>query len=189
MLTEETRKALQDFAKAVIRESKRNLTRHKKNASKSLHKSLDYDLDVGKNSFSLSFLMEQYGVFVNEGVKGANPSKVSKNAKIRGQQAPNSRYRFGSGKVGNYNGFVNNIEKWVKGKNLRLRDEKGRFKKGSQRTLSHIIAGNIYNRGIKPTLFFTKPFEKYYEQLPEELIYRFDLDIDKLLDHSLKDFK
>ena len=78
MLTEETRKALQDFAKAVIRESRRNLTRNKKNASKSLHKSLDYDLDVGKNSFSLSFLMEQYGVFVDEGVKGANPSNVSK---------------------------------------------------------------------------------------------------------------
>jgi hypothetical protein len=34
--------------------------------------------------------MEDYGVFQDKGVKGKDPSKVSKNAKIKGQQAPNS---------------------------------------------------------------------------------------------------
>ena len=41
--------------------------------------------------------MEQYGLFQDEGVKGKDPSKVSPNAKIKGQQAPNSPYRFGTG--------------------------------------------------------------------------------------------
>jgi hypothetical protein len=38
--------------------------------------------------------MEDYGKFVDKGVKGANPSNVSPNAKIRGQQAPNSPYSW-----------------------------------------------------------------------------------------------
>ena len=34
--------------------------------------------------------MDEYGFYQDLGVKGKNPSKVSKNAKIKGQQAPNS---------------------------------------------------------------------------------------------------
>ena len=61
---------LNRFAKYVIKQSKSNLTRGKKNSSKKLYNSLDYDLNVSKNSFSLSFLMEDYGVFVDKGVSG-----------------------------------------------------------------------------------------------------------------------
>jgi hypothetical protein len=32
-------------------------------------------------------------------LSGKDPSKVSKNAKIKGQQAPNSPYKFGSAKL------------------------------------------------------------------------------------------
>ena len=49
--------------------------------------------------------MEDYGVFQDKGVKGKDPSKVSPNAKITGQQAPNSPFKFGTGKTGNYNEF------------------------------------------------------------------------------------
>jgi hypothetical protein len=57
---------------------------------------LDSEIEVGANSFRLAFLMEDYGTFVDKGVKGSDPSKVSKNAKIKGQQAPNSPYSFKS---------------------------------------------------------------------------------------------
>jgi hypothetical protein len=184
----ETRDALNKFAKYVIQQSRSNLTKSGKNVSKELYNSLDYDLNVSKNSFSLSILMEDYGVFQDKGVKGKDPSKVSKNAKIKGQQAPNSPYRFGSGNYsGQWSSFVGKLEVWAKKKNIRLRDEKGRFKKGNYKTIAQVIAGNIYNRGIRPSLFFTKPFEKAFKGLNEELIQAYALDVERFMTTTIKD--
>ena len=175
---------LNRFAKYVISQSRANLTRLKKGGG-NLYNSLDSNVKVSKNSFELTFLMEDYGIFQDKGVRGKDPSKVSPNAKITGQQAPNSKYKFGSGKVGNYLVFVTSIEKWAKKKNIRLRDAKGRFTKGNYRTIAHIIAGNIYNRGIKPSLFFTKPFEKAFKNIDKDLIKAYKLDIETLMNNSI----
>ena len=180
------REELNRFAKYVVSQSRANLTRGSKpygskNDSKKLYNSLDYDVTVSKNSFQLAFLMEDYGIFQDKGVRGKDRSKVSPNAKITGQQAPNSPYRFGSGKTGNWKEFVLNIEKWAKKKNLRLRDKKGRFTKGNYKSIAHIVAGNIYNRGIKPSLFFTKPFEKAFSNLSKDLIEAYKLDVEQLI--------
>jgi hypothetical protein len=188
MQLKETRDALNNFAKYVIQQSRSNLSKSKKNFSKQLYNSLDYDLNVSKNSFSLSILMEDYGLFQDKGVKGKDPSKVSKNAKIKGQQAPNSPYKFGSGNYsGQWSSFVGKLEVWAKRKNIRLRDEKGRFKRGNYKTIAQVIAGNIYNRGIRPSMFFTKPFEKAFKDLPEELILSFGLDLERFIDFTIKD--
>jgi hypothetical protein len=188
MQLEETRDALNKFAKYVIQQSRSNLSKSKKNFSKQLYNSLDYDLNVSKNSFSLSILMEDYGLFQDKGVKGKDPSKVSKNAKIKGQQAPNSPYKFGSGNYsGQWSSFVGKLEVWAKRKNIRLRDEKGRFKRGNYKTIAQVIAGNIYNRGIKPSMFFTTPFQKAFKDLPEELILSFGLDLERFIDFTIKD--
>ena len=177
-------KELNRFAKYVISQSRANLTRDKKGGGR-LYKSLDSNVKVSKNSFELSFLMEDYGIFQDKGVKGKDPSKVSPNAKITGQQAPNSEYKFGSGKTGNYKDFVLSIEKWAKKKNVRLRDKKGKFTKGNYKTIAHIIAGNIYNRGIKPSLFFTKPFEKAFKGLNKDLVEAYKLDVEALMKNSI----
>ena len=188
MQLDETRDALNNFAKYVIQQSRSNLSKSKKNFSKQLYNSLDYDLNVSKNSFSLSILMEDYGLFQDKGVKGKDPSKVSKNAKIKGQQAPNSPYKFGSGNYsGQWSSFVGKLEVWAKRKNIRLRDEKGRFKRGNYKTIAQVIAGNIYNRGIKPSMFFTTPFQKAFKDLPEELILSFGLDLERFIDFTIKD--
>jgi hypothetical protein len=188
MQLKETRDALNKFAKYVIQQSRSNLSKSKKNFSKQLYNSLDYDLNVSKNSFSLSILMEDYGVFQDKGVKGKDPSKVSKNAKIKGQQAPNSPYKFGSGNYsGQWSSFVGKLEVWAKRNNIRLRDEKGRFKRGNYKTIAQVIAGNIYNRGIKPSMFFTTPFQKAFKDLPEELILSFGLDLERFIDFTIKD--
>ena len=188
MLGDELKIELSKFAKAVIKASRQNLTKKGKIFNKTLYNSLGYEVRVMKNSFAFSFLMEKYGLFVDQGVKGANPSKVKGGDKaIRGQQAPNSPYKFGSGNFkGTWGTFVNDIEKWVKRKNLRLRDEEGRFTKGTYRTIAQIVAGNIYNRGIKPTMFFTKPFEAAFKRLPDDLINKFGLDIEKFLTSTTK---
>ena len=183
-MLENVQKELNAFAKYVISQSRANLTRSKKGGG-DLYKSLDSNLKVSENSFELSFLMEDYGVFQDKGVKGKDPSKVSPNAKITGQQAPNSKYRFGSGKTGNYKDFVLSIEKWAKKKNVRLRDKKGKFTKGNYKTIAHIIAGNIYNRGIKPSLFFTKPFEKAFKNLDKDIVKAFKLDAEQLLETTI----
>ena len=173
---------LNRFAKYVITQSRANLTRSKKSSSKRLYNSLDSELNVSPNSFSLSFLMEEYGAFQDKGVKGKDPSKVSPNAKIKGQQAPNSPYRFGSGSSsGKWDEFVGGIEKWAKRRNVRFRDKKGRFKKGNYKSLSYVIASNIYNRGVKPSLFFTKPFNKAFNNLDKDIIKAYQLDVEELL--------
>lgn len=177
--------ALERFRDHVISVSKRNLTNSQKNSSKTLYNSIKGSVKTSKNSIEIDFSMEQYGVFQDAGVKGKDPSKVSPNAKIRGQQAPSSKYRFGSGNVGRYGDFVSSLEKWAKKKNIRFRDAKGKYKKGNYKSLAHVIAGNIYNRGIKPSLFFTKPFEAAYKNLPQELVEKYGLDAIQLINQQL----
>jgi hypothetical protein len=54
------------------------------------------------------------GCFKTRELSGKDPSKVSKNAKIKGQQAPNSPY-FGSGNYsGQWSSFVGKLEVWAK---------------------------------------------------------------------------
>jgi hypothetical protein len=170
--------ALNKFAKYIVQQSRTNLTKGQNNASKGLYDSIGYTVKENPNSFSLAFIMNEYGTFQDKGVKGKDPSKVSKNAKIKGQQAPNSPYKFGSGThKGTWGSFVSSLEGWVSKKRIRLRDDKGKFKKGSYKTIAYIIAGNIYNRGLKPSLFFTKPFEKSFKNLPQELVEAYALEV------------
>jgi hypothetical protein len=177
MKQSEVQKELERFRNYVIAEARKNLTRDKKNVSKGLYQSLKGNVKAMPNSFSMEFEMNDYGKFQDKGVKGKDPSKVSKNARIKGQQAPNSPYKFGSGSAsGQWGMFVSNIQKWAQKRNIRLRDDKGKYKKGGYSTIAQIIAGNIYNRGIKPSLFFTKPFEAAFKRLPEELVEKFGLD-------------
>ena len=178
--TEQTYKYLNDFAKYVIQQSRSNLSKDNKSNTKSLYNSLDSQINVSANSFRLAFLMEDYGMFVDQGVKGSDPSKVSKNAKITGQQAPNSPYSFKTKRPPS-----KFLEQWAKQKNFRLRDKKGKFAKGDFKTIGIILAKNIWARGIKPSLFFTKPFEKAFERMPDELVEAYGLDIEQFLQYTL----
>jgi hypothetical protein len=57
----------------------------------------------------------------------------------------------------------------------------------SRKTLKFLIARSIYMSGIKPSLFFTKPFEAAFKRLPDDLIEKFGLDAEKLfMKHNLK---
>jgi len=180
--------ALQKFVDGVVKQARTNLTRRKKNASKKLYNSIKGDSEVYENSIRIGFSMEDYGFFQDQGVKGKDPSKVSPNAKIKGQQAPNSRFKFGSGsRAGSWLSFVSNIAVWVARKNIRLRDEKGKYKKGNYNTIAQIIAGNIYNRGIKPTMFFSDALETKLKKLPTELINPYVLTVENILDIAIRE--
>ena len=174
MQLEETRDTLNKFAKYVIQQSRSNLTKSDKNVSKELYNSLDYDLTVSKNSFSLSLLMEDYGIFQDKGVKGKTSSA----------KAPNSPFQFGSG-TGKKGGLTNGIDKWVRRRRFQFRDKKGKFM--SYQSTAFLITRSIYNKGIKPSMFFTKPFEKAFKGLNEELVKAYALDVEKFMATTIKD--
>jgi len=52
--------------------------------------------------------------------------------------------------------------------------------------LQFLIARSIFYNGIKPSLFFTKPFEKYAKGLPKELEQAFALDTQAFLEFTTK---
>jgi hypothetical protein len=168
MQLEETRDALNKFAKYVIQQSRSNLSKSGKNVSKELYNSLDYDLTVSKNSFSLSLLMEDYGVFQDKGVSGTE-KKYNTPFKYTNKRPPASAF-----------------SNWVVRKGLKgTRDAKGRFV--SRKGLMFAVANSVFKKGIKPSMFFTKPFEKAFKELNQELLQAYALDVEKFMATTIKD--
>jgi len=152
---------LNDFRSNVIREAKRNLS--SQNTSGRLSKSLNSVVKESKNSIQISFEMEDYGFYQDRGVQGKKSGKSLDGYKYTNKMPPPKAF-----------------DKWIvkKGFSDKIRDKKGRFVK--RKGLAFAIARSIFEKGIKPTLFFTKPFEKYYKRLPEELVEKYGLDMEKL---------
>ena len=166
-------KELKNFAKYVVTKSRMNLRSSNKNSSGSLSKSLDSDVKVSKNSFQLSFIMEEYGVYQDKGVKGKSSSS----------KAPNSPFKFGTG-TGRKGGLSEGINKWVKRKRFQFRDKKsGKFL--SYDSTAFLISRSIYQKGIAPSLFFTKPFEKAFKGLNKDLVEAYKLDVEALMKNSI----
>jgi hypothetical protein len=169
----ETQKALERFRNHVVSVSKRNLTQGNKNVSKKLYNSIRGDVKAMPNSMSVQFYMEDYGAFQDLGVKGKKSSS----------KAPNSPFKFGSG-TGQQGGLRKGIFDWVKKKRFQFKDRKsGRFL--SYESTAFLITRGIYNKGMKPSMFFTKPFESAYKNLPDELIKSFGLDTEKLFNQQI----
>ena len=156
---------LNRFAKYVISQSRANLTRGKKNSSKDLYNSLDSEVKVSKNSFELSFLMEDYGVFQDKGVSGVK-KKYNTPYSYTSKMPPPSK-----------------MDKWIVKKGIAPRDKSGKFI--SRKSLQFMIARSIYNNGIKPSLFFTKPFEKAFKGLSKDLVEAYKLDVEQLMKNTI----
>ena len=65
-----------------------------------------------------------------------------------------------------------------------LKDKKGKFM--SYDSTAWIITKSIYAKGLRPTLFFTKPFEQAYKRLPQELVNDLKIDLEKIFNYSIK---
>jgi hypothetical protein len=165
----ELNKALNDFGKYVVQQARSILTKEKKGGG-DLYNSIDYNLIEEKDAFLLDFIMEEYGIFQDQGVKGANPSLVKNGI----QKAPMSRFSYKSKMPP-----MKPLMQWAKKKNLRWRDAQGRFVRGNYRTLGFWLQKRVFAQGLKPTYFFTKPFQRAFDRLPPELTEAFALDIEK----------
>lgn len=124
MKGENTKKALDKFGKYLVKESRKNLTRKKKNVTNSLYESLDFDVKAMPSSFSFDFLMNEYGEWVDKGRKaGKNPP-------------------------------FSPLRKWVQDRRIQFRSNKGKFQSYDQTAWAivksigkkGIPASNFYSR-------------------------------------------
>tara|TARA_R110002020_G_scaffold130752_1_gene292387 strand:- start:13 stop:525 length:513 start_codon:yes stop_codon:yes gene_type:complete len=160
MQLKETKEALNKFGKYVIKQARTNLSKRKMNVSGSLYNSLDYKMFKGANAIGINFMMDDYGRFQDKGVSGTK-KKYNTPYSYTTKMPPPSAF-----------------SQWVVRKGLEgTRDKKtGRFL--SRKSLQYAVAKNIFKYGIKPSMFFTKPFEAAFKRLPADLQNAFADDLD-----------
>ena len=162
-----TKLALELFAKAVKLKAQNNLKKEKQISSGKLYDSIDYNLNVSPNSFSLEFYMEDYGTFMDLGVKGSKSTYP---------ESRNSPYKY-SGKFKMINPA--SLDKWLIKKSLAPRDKSGRFIE--RKNLKYMIATSIYRKGLKGSRFFTGAFEEEFKNIDKQVQEAFGLDVNDLL--------
>jgi hypothetical protein len=109
--------------------------------------------------------MEDYGVFQDAGVSGKK-KKYNTPYSYKSKMPPPKAF-----------------DKWIVRKGLSPRTSGGQFK--SRKGLSYASARSVFMNGIKPSLFFTKPFEAAYKRLPEELVEKYGVDALKLFNQQI----
>ena len=69
------------------------------------------------------------------------------------------------------------FEGYIKRKGIKGGDKKtGRFI--TNKSLQYLIARSVFQKGIRASMFFTKPFNQAFEKLPKELQDKFGIDIE-----------
>ena len=172
----EVKRILKQFAESVKKQAIGNLRRNKNNrfitgsSSGNLEGSIGYKLNEYPNSLNLEFSMLEYGSYQDEGVRGSKSSYP---------QSRNSRFSYSGGSK--TIAYFPSLDKWMVKKNLDgVRDAQGRFI--SRKSLKYLIAKSIYEKGLRASNFFTRPFMDNYLKLPEEFIDAFQLDFDDFID-------
>ena len=158
----EFKKAMEKYAKYVVQQARSNLSKGKNNASKQLYNSLNYEVKQNRTSggqfatgYNAEFFMEEYGTYQDMGVHGA------KSSYIENRKSP---FRYTTKQPP-----TRAFDKWIKTKGIKGRDKKtGRFI--TDQSLKFLIARSIKNKGIRATLFFTKPFERGLDLYGDEIV-------------------
>jgi len=150
----EFKKALEKYAKFVVKKSRENLEKGGKygshNKSGALSKSIEYTIKDNK----VSFLSLKYGEFLDQGVKGSKstyPESSASPFKYTNKRPPSSVF-----------------DKWSVKSGIAPRDSKGKFIK--RKSLNFIIANSIFRKGIRASMFFTKPFEEALPLFEDDML-------------------
>tara|TARA_R110000737_G_C14576563_1_gene484949 strand:- start:70 stop:600 length:531 start_codon:yes stop_codon:yes gene_type:complete len=174
MQLSKTRAAMNAFGKYVVENSKQNLVDKGKNSSSSLYESISYKISEGGDFTGLEILMEEYGKFQDKGVSGVKVKYETPYAYTDKMPPPTK------------------LDKWIVRRGIAPRTSSGKFKArtisaaGFAKSIQFMIARSIYMKGIKPSMFFTKPFEAAFKNLPEEMINAFALDVEQLMKNTIK---
>ena len=153
----EFKKALEKYAEFVIKKSRENLQKGGKygthNKSGALSKSLEYKIKDDK----VSFISLKYGDYLDKGVKGSEstyPESFASPFKYTTKQPPSSVF-----------------DRWSVKSKIAPRDSKGRFIK--RKSINYIIANSIFRKGIRASMFFTKPFEEALPLFEDDMLEGF----------------
>jgi hypothetical protein len=165
---------LNKFIKHVVSQAKRNLTSTGKNASKKLYNSISGEAKQFPNSIGIYFDMEEYGFFQDKGVSGIKkkyntPFSYKSKGGVKGLKGMPPPSAF---------------DKWTIRRGIAPRGKGGQFQK--RKGLNFAIARSIFEKGIKPSLFFTKPFEAAFKKFPDEMIESYGFDVVDLFDSIMK---
>ena len=174
---------LDSFGAEVVENAKSNLKAKDKGGGK-LEKSIDFKVVPEGNGFVVQFFMEDYGTFVDKGVKGAGGT--IKSGKHKGSwggrrhfvnwkgKRQDSPYKFGSGK-GKKNGIYKGIDSFIRKKGLQPRSKGGQYM--STKSLIFMFSRSVYIRGIHGVSFFQKPLGLWYDKLQDDFLKIFKQDI------------
>lgn len=192
-VTKNTEAVIRQFAERVIKAARLNLgatrtityndgkkKRRRQVSSGKLKDSLDFIIETKQNrntkgqfqsgfNFNLSFLMEDYGKFIDEGVSGTK-------YKVQG----GSRFGFDTKMPPK-----GSIRTWMAQKKVKARDLKtNSFVKQTEANLDRaafLISRSIKQRGIPKSEFFQAPFALEYSKLPQEILEALNNDLDDIL--------
>tara|TARA_R110000796_G_scaffold12956_1_gene42324 strand:- start:87 stop:602 length:516 start_codon:yes stop_codon:yes gene_type:complete len=142
----------------LVTDMKRRLGKDDSELSKSIRANTDGD--------SIQVIMNEYGTFVDKGVSGKGASDFKGKRKTVHKSL--GGYRFGSNKFkGKGADWKKKIDKWMYSKGIQGRDKKGKFIKRA--STNYLIRRSIYQHGIKGTLFASKAYEGFQEELTKRL--------------------
>ena len=169
-------KELKIFGKEVIKNARRNLDKNKINDSK-LSESLRFTVkdDV------LTFYMNEYGEYVDAGVKGVGGEKAD-GTKWETKKVTNNKFKYRDKKPPfmAFNG-------WSIKKGIAPRNKKGQFT--SRKSILFAIANSVYHTGLKTTDFFQDAFYDEIDNMTSELSDSLGLKIELALVDSLENNK
>ncbi len=160
-LLNRTNTAISIIRDLIITEAKANLAKGGKygsyNASGSLNDSIKpIDTKDVNGVITSGITMNAYGEFQDKGVSGIK-KKYKTEYKYTSKMPPGPA-----------------LDKWIVRRGIAPRDDKGRFI--PRKNIAWMIANSIYQKGIKPTLFLTKPFERYTKNMAQEIALAFSED-------------
>jgi len=167
MKTDNIERYLNSFGKYIVKQSRTNLTKGKKNVSKELYNSISFKVVTDANGFSVQFYMADYGTFIDKGVSGNKQTRSYKDYK---GQTITSPYKYT-----NKQPPSKLLDKWIVKKGIAPRDEKGRFI--SRKSISFLIARSIKAKGIKSTSFFQRPMQLGLENFSKDFLGNLKEDI------------
>jgi len=165
------------------REAQQLLKDGDKNASGLLSKSINYRLKTKGESIVFYMYAAPYGVYVDQGVQGAGPftppkNPTGKSTKPYTNRAPNSPFKFGSGK--GQGSIGSGIRKWLDYRKIQFQDSRGRFM--SYDATAGMMSKSVFRYGLEPFPFLQEPLRKAMRQYEGKLRNAFEADYTSFLD-------
>ena len=157
-------------AKQVVKDAQRILRSAKGDTA--LGASIRSEVQATAKGYSISFYMQDYGAYLDEGVSGnSNPVSFTN---YKGMTEA-SRFQYTT-----KGPPIDILSKWIKKKGIKPEGfGRGRSKDTGQYLsgFAYLISKKIKREGIKSLSFFSKPLGINYKDLQEKLLKEFKKDV------------